>query len=52
MFSAGDEDLDLVSVDEFYKTAPETITKPEVTKDNEHELYKQRLLWEVDMRKE
>ncbi|VDM63813.1 unnamed protein product [Angiostrongylus costaricensis] len=50
-FSAGDEEIDLVSLDEFYASAPESISRPEVTKTNEHEQRLARLTWEVAQRK-
>ncbi|VDM65606.1 unnamed protein product [Strongylus vulgaris] len=50
-FSAGDEDIDLVPLSEFYATAPETVSRPEVTKTNEHEQRLARLTWEIAQRK-
>ncbi|KHJ86153.1 hypothetical protein OESDEN_14105 [Oesophagostomum dentatum] len=50
-FSAGDEDIDLIPLDEFYATAPEGVSRPEVTKTNEHEQRLARLTWEIAQRK-
>lgn len=41
------EDIQLVSVDEFFAKAPLEISKPEVTKSNEHKLKLARLDWEL-----
>ncbi|CAD6190445.1 unnamed protein product [Caenorhabditis auriculariae] len=51
-FSAGDEDLELVPVPEFYADAPIGVSKPEITKNNEHEQYLARLEYEVIQRKQ
>lgn len=51
-FKSKDEDINLVPVEEFYKEAPESVTKPEITKKNEHELKLARLQWELLQRKE
>ncbi|KHJ76041.1 hypothetical protein OESDEN_24340, partial [Oesophagostomum dentatum] len=50
-FSAGDEDIDLIPLDEFYATAPEGVSRPEVTKTNEHEQRLARLTWEIAQRR-
>ncbi|CAJ0600487.1 unnamed protein product [Cylicocyclus nassatus] len=50
-FSAGDEEIDMVSLEEFYATAPEGVSRPEVTKTNEHEQRLARLTWEIAQRK-
>ncbi|KAJ1363256.1 hypothetical protein KIN20_023083 [Parelaphostrongylus tenuis] len=50
-FSAGDEEIDLVPLEEFYASAPESISRPEVTKTNEHEQRLARLTWEIAQRK-
>ncbi|KIH57258.1 hypothetical protein ANCDUO_12551 [Ancylostoma duodenale] len=50
-FSAGDEDIDLIPLDEFYASAPEGVSRPEVTKNNEHEQRLARLTWEIAQRK-
>ncbi|KAK6619088.1 hypothetical protein RUM44_003470 [Polyplax serrata] len=51
-FKSKDEEMDLVPVDEFYANAPESISKPEVTKKNDHELKLARLQWELVQRKD
>lgn len=51
-FKSVDEDMDLVSVEEFYANAPKSLSKEEVTKDNPHELKLARLSWELVQRKE
>ncbi|KJH50853.1 hypothetical protein DICVIV_03003 [Dictyocaulus viviparus] len=50
-FSAGDEELELVPLDEFYASAPESISRAEITKINEHEQRLARLTWEIAQRK-
>ncbi|ETN74815.1 hypothetical protein NECAME_12714 [Necator americanus] len=50
-FSAGDEDIDLIPLDEFYACAPENVSRPEVTKNNKHEQRLARLTWEIAQRK-
>lgn len=44
--------IDLISVDEFYEKAPKNISKPEITKNDEHQLQLARLEWELKQRKE
>lgn len=51
-FKSEDEDIALVSVEEFYANAPESISRPEETKTNEHALRLARLEWELEQRKE
>uniref|UniRef100_A0A8R1DHN7 THO complex subunit 5 homolog n=1 Tax=Caenorhabditis japonica TaxID=281687 RepID=A0A8R1DHN7_CAEJA len=51
-FSAGDEDLELISVEEFYQQAPESLSKPEETMGDEHEQYVARLKFEMDQRQD
>lgn len=51
-FKSEDEDIELVSLEEFYVKAPEAITRPEETKNNEHALRLARLEWELEQRKE
>ncbi|XP_075221314.1 THO complex subunit 5 isoform X2 [Lycorma delicatula] len=50
-FKSKDEEIDLVPVEEFYKEAPEKITRPEVTKFDSHQLKLARLEWELNQRK-
>ncbi|XP_055705592.1 THO complex subunit 5 homolog [Phlebotomus papatasi] len=51
-FKSQDEDIDLVSVEEFYEKAPESISRPEKTKNDEHARRLARLEWELQQRKE
>lgn len=51
-FKSKGEEMDLVPVEEFYANAPESISKPEITKKNDHELKLARLQWELIQRKE
>lgn len=50
-FKSADEDLVLVSEEEFYEKAPASISRPEETKDDEHQRRLARLNWEVTERK-
>uniref|UniRef100_A0A914C0S5 THO complex subunit 5 n=1 Tax=Acrobeloides nanus TaxID=290746 RepID=A0A914C0S5_9BILA len=50
-FRSADTDLELIPVEEFYDKAPETISKPEITKDNSHEQRLARLNYELHERK-
>ncbi|KAJ8313100.1 hypothetical protein KUTeg_010473 [Tegillarca granosa] len=45
-----DEEIELVSVQEFYEHAPAHIAKPEVTKKDSHQLTLSRLDWELEQR--
>lgn len=51
-FKSEDEDIELVPLEEFYEKAPETISRPNETKTNEHALKLARLEWELEQRKE
>lgn len=51
-FKSKDEEMDLIPVEEFYANAPESISKPDVTKKNDHELKLARLQWELVQRKD
>uniref|UniRef100_A0A0A9Z9M7 THO complex subunit 5 n=2 Tax=Lygus hesperus TaxID=30085 RepID=A0A0A9Z9M7_LYGHE len=44
--------VDLVPVEEFFAEAPETISRPETTKSDDHQLLLARLEWELFQRKE
>lgn len=46
-----DSDIDLLSLDEFYEKAPETISNPDVTKTDQHQQYLARLNYELQERK-
>ncbi|CAF4934451.1 unnamed protein product [Pieris macdunnoughi] len=51
-FKSKDEEIELVPVDDFYKTAPPEVCRPEVTKTDEHQLQLARLEWELRQRRE
>lgn len=50
-FKSKDEDIELVPVNEFYKMAPAEISKPEITKNDNHKQTLARLDWELEQRK-
>ncbi|XP_076163175.1 THO complex subunit 5 [Ptiloglossa arizonensis] len=51
-FKSKDELIQLVSEEEFHKQAPENICRPEITKNNPHQLRLARLEWELTQRKQ
>ncbi|XP_012275118.1 THO complex subunit 5 homolog isoform X2 [Orussus abietinus] len=51
-FKSKDEAIELVSEAEFYKEAPESISRPAVTKNDPHQLRLARLEWELTQRKQ
>lgn len=51
-FKSQDEEIDLISEDEFYNKAPESITRPDITKNDEHSRRLARLEWELQQRKQ
>ncbi|XP_047990976.1 THO complex subunit 5 homolog isoform X2 [Leguminivora glycinivorella] len=51
-FKSKDEEIELVPVDDFYKEAPPEVSRPEVTKKDEHQLQLARLEWELRQRRE
>jgi len=51
-FKSADESLTLIPEDQFFKEAPEDISKPEVTKCDPHAMKLARLQWELAKRKE
>lgn len=51
-FKSQDEEIDLVTEEEFYATAPPTISRPEKTQNDEHAKRLARLEWELQQRKE
>ena len=51
-FKSQDEDIELVPVEEFYEKAPEEISRPDVTKEDEHARRLARLEWELQQRRE
>uniref|UniRef100_A0A182JS38 Uncharacterized protein n=1 Tax=Anopheles christyi TaxID=43041 RepID=A0A182JS38_9DIPT len=52
MFKSQDEEIELVPVDVFYDQAPESVSRPEKTKTDEHSRRIARLEWELQQRKE
>ncbi|XP_061178240.1 THO complex subunit 5 homolog isoform X1 [Saccostrea echinata] len=51
-FKSKDEEIELVSLEEFYKTAPADISHPETTKTDQHQQRLARLDWELEQRKQ
>ncbi|KAG8335818.1 THO complex subunit 5 [Homalodisca vitripennis] len=51
-FKSKDEEIDLVPLEEFYSQAPESISRPEVTKVDTHQQQLARLEWELKQRKQ
>ncbi|XP_053324592.1 THO complex subunit 5 homolog isoform X2 [Spea bombifrons] len=50
-FKSKHEEIELVSVEEFYKEAPADISKPEITVGDPHQQTLARLDWELEQRK-
>ncbi|KAJ7309531.1 hypothetical protein JRQ81_007578 [Phrynocephalus forsythii] len=50
-FKSKHEEIDLVSVEEFYKDAPPEISKEEITRNDPHQQTLCRLDWELEQRK-
>ncbi|KAJ7387461.1 THO complex subunit 5 [Desmophyllum pertusum] len=50
-FKSKDEEIELVPEAEFFKDAPKEISKPDVTKEDSHQLMLARLDWELEQRK-
>jgi len=50
-FWSADEDVNLIPVNDFYAEAPKDVSKPDVTKDDPHQLKLARLVWELKTRK-
>ncbi|XP_069688990.1 THO complex subunit 5 homolog isoform X2 [Periplaneta americana] len=51
-FKSKDEEIDLVPVEDFFKEAPESLSRPEVTRTDSHQLKLARLEWELEQRKQ
>ncbi|XP_034938502.1 THO complex subunit 5 homolog [Chelonus insularis] len=51
-FKSKDELIELVPIEEFYKEAPESISQPNITKNDAHKLRLARLEWELTQRKQ
>ncbi|XP_053673269.1 THO complex subunit 5 homolog [Anopheles nili] len=52
LFKSQDEEIELVPVAEFYEKAPVSVSRPEITKTDEHARRIARLEWELQQRKE
>ncbi|MEE6511042.1 hypothetical protein FKM82_017225 [Ascaphus truei] len=50
-FKSKHEEIELVSVEEFYRDAPSEISKPEITSSDSHQQTLTRLDWELEQRK-
>ncbi|XP_062307686.1 THO complex subunit 5 homolog [Osmerus eperlanus] len=50
-FKSKHEEIDLVSVQDFYQEAPQDIARPSLTRDDPHQLTLARLDWELEQRK-
>ncbi|XP_077571017.1 THO complex subunit 5 homolog [Stigmatopora nigra] len=50
-FKSKHEDIDLVTEEEFYKDAPQEISRPQLTKNDPHQQTLARLDWELEQRK-
>ncbi|XP_043218537.1 THO complex subunit 5 homolog [Amphibalanus amphitrite] len=50
-FRSQDEDISLVSEEEFYRDAPEEISQPSSTREDEHRRHLARLDWELEQRR-
>ncbi|KAK7863751.1 hypothetical protein R5R35_011154 [Gryllus longicercus] len=51
-FKSKDEEIELVPVEEFYENAPPSISRENVTRNDEHQLKLARLEWELEQRKD
>ncbi|KAI8436874.1 hypothetical protein MSG28_010324 [Choristoneura fumiferana] len=51
-FKSKDEEIELVPIDDFYKDAPADVSRPEITKKDEHQLQLARLEWELRQRRD
>ncbi len=45
------EEIELVSEAEFFRNAPESVARPELTRNDEHQRMLCRLEWELEQRK-
>lgn len=50
-FHSADQEIDLVSLQQFYQEAPESISRPKETRGNEHQQRLARLQWELEQRR-
>ncbi|BFZ04618.1 hypothetical protein BsWGS_07656 [Bradybaena similaris] len=51
-FKSKDEEIELVPLEEFYRSAPATVSKPDVTRKDVHQQMLSRLEWELEQRKQ
>lgn len=51
-FKSKDEEIELVPIELFYKEAPATISRPDITLSDTHQLKLARLEWELKQRKQ
>lgn len=51
-FKSKDEEIELVSLSDFYEDAPAEISRPDLTKSDDHQLQLARLEWELRQRRE
>ncbi|CAI4222223.1 unnamed protein product [Auanema sp. JU1783] len=51
-FRSGEESIELASEEDFYSSAPEEVSKPEITKNDEHAKHLARLSFELMQRKQ
>lgn len=51
-FKSKHEDIELINEDDFFNFAPESISRPDVTKTDSHKLMLARLEWELEQRKQ
>uniref|UniRef100_A0A915PRQ5 THO complex subunit 5 n=1 Tax=Setaria digitata TaxID=48799 RepID=A0A915PRQ5_9BILA len=50
-FRSADEDIEMVSLEEFYANAPSNISQEEITRKDQHRQHLARLNWEMEERK-
>lgn len=50
-FHSADQEMDLISLQQFYQEAPESISRPKETRGNEHQQRLARLQWELEQRR-
>uniref|UniRef100_A0A1I7VU88 THO complex subunit 5 n=1 Tax=Loa loa TaxID=7209 RepID=A0A1I7VU88_LOALO len=50
-FRSADEDIEMVSLEEFYANAPASISQEEITRKDQHRQHLARLNWEMEERK-
>lgn len=50
-FRSADEDIEMVSLEDFYANAPPSISQEEITRKDKHRQHLARLNWEMEERK-